>query len=87
MAPALKLFQESLHVTPVEGNYLLKKAIEVNAVVTPSAWSKADGGQGLPNTDYAFIVRVDQTSLCISGGMAAYAGPCAFDQHGRPVLG
>ena len=36
MAPALKLFQESLHVTPVEGNFLLNEQKDCAPMVTPT---------------------------------------------------
>ena len=88
--PALKLFQESLLVTPVQGNWILNTPASQMIPHTPlPEWDLQSGGTGIPDTDYLLVVQSLQESRCGDGlqGTAAYAGPVAFDQYARPIMG
>jgi leishmanolysin-like peptidase len=50
--------------------------------------STKSAGNGLPNTDYAIIVKATETQACIDSPQTlGYAHACRYDQYDRPILG
>ena len=81
MPPALKLFQETLLVTPVIGNWVLTSPpAKMFPYTNLPEWDQQSGGKGIPDTDYLLVVQSLQESRCGNGieGVAGYAGPVAF---------
>ena len=81
MPPALKLFQETLLVTPVVGNWVLTSPpAKMFPYTNLPEWDQQSGGKGIPDTDYLLVVQSLQESRCGNGieGVAGYAGPVAF---------
>eukprot|EP01084_Bolivina_argentea_P144858 254053_1 len=49
--------------------------------------SMLKGGPGISKTDLVLYVTNYATTSCSGGTTLAHAGPCAYDQYGRPIAG
>eukprot|EP00753_Platysulcus_tardus_P020831 PLAT8424.1.p1 GENE.PLAT8424.1~~PLAT8424.1.p1 ORF type:complete len:794 (-),score=357.78 PLAT8424.1:289-2670(-) len=85
MPEAAAFVSQMLSVVPVDGFLKLSSTASPTRCVTtiPAEHTSV----GVNNTDYIFYISTRETGLSAGASVLAFARPCEYDQHGRPIAG